>query len=473
MKKRLQSIHKATMRILERTGVKFHHPEAVEILKSNGIRVEKKIAYFTEEQVMEWVKKAPEQFVLYGKNEKYNVTIGGDEVVTAPGYGAPFIAMPDGERRDALIEDYIEICKLFEQNSNFQVNGGVLVQPADLAAEHALEVMYYMSLLYSDKCIMTGAGDKAQMETLMEMAKILFGGEKALKEKPRMITLVNTNTPLQLDKNMTETLFAYARNRQPVVIASLAQAGLTSPLTLAGTIAVANAEVLAAIALCQMVSPGTPVVYGSQSTTADMRSGATAIGSPEGALCYRYGALLSKMYGLPCRGGGSLTDAKTVNAQAGYESMLTMMVCQENHMNFILHSAGIVDGYASMSYEKIIMDFEVLDYLARYRKGFEINEDTIPEDLIHEIGQKGQYLTAEHTFTYCRTEPLTPKISCRGEVEHLSDQLERNIEAERKRLLEEYQMPKMEPEKKNKLIELLVQKGVDPELLSRIATFHS
>ena len=468
IEKKLQLIHEASMRILEKTGMKFHHPQAVEILKEHGIRVENNIAYFTENQVMDWIKKAPEQFTLYGKNEKYNVIIGGDNVVLAPGYGAPFIAEASGERRKASVQDFITICKLFEQKEAFRVNGGVLVQPEDIAPEYALEVMYYISLLYSDKCIMTGAGVKEEMESLMEMAGTVFGGAEALKEKPRMLTLVNTNTPLQLDKNMTETLFIYAKYRQPLVIASLAQAGLTSPLTLAGTIAVANAEVLGGIAIAQMVSPGTPVIYGAQSTTADVRNGATAIGSAEGALCCEYGALLAKMYGLPCRGGGALTDAKTVNAQAGYESLLSMMVCQQNHVNFVLHSAGILDSYASMSYEKIIMDFEVIDYLERYRNGFEVNEETVPEDLIHEVGQNGQYLTAEHTFQFCRKEALIPRISCRGEVEYPENQLELNIEAEKNRLLESYKKPFLDRNVQEELIQILIRRGVDRQFLMTI-----
>lgn len=466
--KKLQSIHEASMRILEKTGIKFHHPRALKVLEENGIRIKQGIAYFTEEQIQYWIKKAPKQFVLYGKDEKYNVKIGGDHVVMAPGYGAPFITELSGKRRAAVLEDYINICKLFEQKDAFHVNGGVLVQPEDIEPEHALEIMYYTALLYSDKCIMTGAGDKKQMEVIMEMAETVFGGKKALREKPRMLTLVNTNTPLQLDKNMTDTLFCYAKYRQPVVIASLAQAGLTSPLTLAGTIAIANAEVLGTIALAQMIEPGMPVIYGMQSTTADMRNGATAIGSPEGALCCRYGAMMAKMYGLPCRGGGALTDAKTVNAQAGYESLMSLMVSRQNHVNFILHSAGILDGYASMSYEKIIMDFEIIDYLERYDKDFEVNEETIPEKLIDEVGQKGQYLTKEHTFAFCRKEPLIPAVSCRGEVEHLENQLTYNIEAEKKRLLEAYQRPPMNQKMKESLQQILIQNGVNQQILEKI-----
>lgn len=470
MKSQEKLIHEASMRILARTGMRFEHPEAVRILKENGIDVDETgIARFTEDQVMFWVNKAPHAFTMYARNPRYNITVGEDHLNPAPGYGCPFVVDTEGEQRPAKIEDFVRFLKLYHQQQSFNVNGGIVVQPDDLPVDNATLLMMYMTLLYSDKTLLTGTADEKQVEAMMEMAKAVFGGEEELKKRPRMITLINTVTPLQLTNVMTESLFQFVKYRQPVVIGSLAQAGSTAPITLAGSMAISNAEVLAGIALCQMISPGTPVVYGCETTTADMRSGATAIGSPEGAICYNLTGRLADFYGIPCRAGGCLSDAKRVDAQAGYESMLTFMACRDANINFMIHAAGIMDAYASMSYEKLIVDFEVIDYIARYHRWFDINEETIPEDLIDEVGQDGVYLTEEHTFEYCRIEPLTPAISVRGSAADPGKALENNIQKKIDTMLESYTRPGLDADVRQRLDQILLSRGVAQELIDRLA----
>ena len=211
-----------------------------------------------------------------------------------------------------------------------------------------------------------------------------------------------------------------------------------------------------------------PVVYGCESTTADMRGGATAIGSPEGAICYNHTGKMADFYGIPSRAGGCLSDAKKVNAQAGYESMMTFMACRDANINFMIHAAGIMDAYASMSYEKLIVDFEVIDYVNRYRRRYEINEETIPEDLIDEIGQDGVYLTEEHTFEYCRTEPLTPEISVRGTAEEPGKALENNIQKKIDTMLDAYVQPELDKNILDKIKQILLSRGVAQEFIDKL-----
>ena len=393
---------------------------------------------------------------------------GGDHLNPAPGYGCPFVVDPEGNKRAATMEDFVKFAKLYHQQKSFDVNGGIIVQPTDIPVENATLLMFYMTYLISDKVLLTGTADGKQVEAMMYMAKAAFGGEEQLKKYPRLITLINTVTPLQLTNVMTESLFQFVKNRQPVIIGSLGQAGSTSPMTLAGSMALSNAEILAGIALCQMISPGTPVVYGCETTTADMRSGATAIGSPEGAICYYQTGKLAEYYGIPCRAGGCLTDAKKLDAQAGYESMLTYLVCRQANVNFMIHAAGIMDSYASMSYEKLIVDFEVIDFVSRYHRGFEINEETIPEDLIDEIGQDGVYLTEDHTLEYCRVEPLTPAISVRGSTAEPGTQLERNIQKKLEQMLSQYKRPELDPQILEQMQQILRSRGVEQSLIDTI-----
>lgn len=468
MKCNVHKIHNATMRVLEKTGVKFHHPDAVKVLKEHGIRMEGEVAYFTEEQVMYWIHKAPANIDLYAQNSKHNVTLGGHRSETAPSSGCPQICDKHGVKRAALMEDYVKLAKLYETNPGFNINGGIMVFPNDTPIDSTALLMNFAAYTHSDKALMTGTGDYDEMEALMEMGLAISGSREKFEAQPRYMTIINVNTPLQLDKKMTETLFTFLKYKQPVAIASAAMAGTTSPVTLAGTLTLVNAEVLSTIALSQMVRSGSPVLYASQTTNADLRNGSIAIGSPEGALCYSYCAQMAKFYGLPCRGGGSLSDAKVVNGQAGYESMLSYLACRQNEMNLIVHGAGVLDSYICVSFEKLMMDFEIKEYVERYLRDFEADEETIPEEVIDEVGHLGSYLVEDHTFEFCRREPLTPELAVRGAAANPEFQFEENIDQKLANMLASYVQPQRDPQIIEKLKKILLNRGISMDLLNQI-----
>ncbi|MCC8166242.1 MAG: trimethylamine methyltransferase family protein, partial [Planctomycetes bacterium] len=286
------------------------------------------------------------------------------------------------------------------------------------------------------------------------------------KKQPVLIGLSNTNTPLILDKEMAETILTFAKYRQPIIIASAAMSGTTAPVTIAGSIALTNAEVLASIAMVQMYSPGTPVLYGSQSTVADMRTGGIAIGAAEGALCAKYAAKLGKFYGVPVRGGGALTDAKAFDPQAAYEGMLNYYACADNKINLILHAAGVMNGYLSMSFDKVIMDFEIIDYVNRYLSDVVVDEETIPEDVIHEVGHTGHYLMEDHTLEYCRVDPMETHISARG-VQTDPKTFYKNIDKRMQELLDSYVKPAVPEDRLEKMKAILRDKGISEELIAK------
>ena len=460
VRENVKKIHDASMRILQETGMRFYHRDAIKVLKEQGIRVERDIAYFTEEQIMCWVKQAPSEALLYAANPRYDMKIGGDHQYVGPCGGATFIMDREGHMRDAVFSDFIKLIKLFEGNPDYCLNGGLACQPKDIPVAFSVILLALASLTHTEKCMFAAAGDYRTMETLIRMTCIRFGvTPEQLREEPRLCTIANTNTPLLLDKNMTETIFTMAKYGQPVIIASAAMAGTTSPVTLAGTLAIVNAEIIASVALAQMVSPGTPVIYGSQSTAADMATCSIAIGSPEGALCYKYCAEMAKFYGIPSRAGGSLTDAKLLNAQAGYEAMLTCMACKESGINIMTQSAGIMNSYLAVSYEKLITDFEIISFVNRYLRDIEVNDETIPMELIKELKQEGQYLTEEHTLEFCRKELCIPKISVRGPHAEPAGQFDRNIEKQLRRLEETYQKPEISDQTAGAIKEMLLDMG--------------
>lgn len=464
----LRKIHEASMAVLERTGMRFHHPKVLEIMEQNKIRIEGQTAFFTREQVIDWVSKAPAHFKMYARNQNYDFVVGGDQVEVCPGSGSSFICEADGTKHAATMRDYINFLKLYHQSSYYKVNGGTVVQPTDMGRS-TIAMMLYATMVYSDKVIITGTGTAEEVEELMGMLGIVFGGKTALAEKPRCLTIVNTNTPLQFDTNMLETMMVFNKYKQPVVIAAASMAGTTAPMTLAGTIALTNAEVLAGIAVAQMINKGTPVIYGSQSTTSDMKTGSIAIGAPEGALAYQYAARLAKSYGLPCRGGGTLTDAKTLSVQAGYESMLTLLASYSAKTNLIFQSSGIMDSYNAMCYEKFIIDLEIIGMVRRYIDGVKVDAETLAVDEVAEAGIAGQFLTSGHTMKHFRKEPFLPDISLRGAVNgDPSAKLMDNIKIKKDKLLASYCRPQMSPEVQRKLVEYLIKCGYDSQLIESL-----
>lgn len=458
---RLKQLHAAAMHIVETVGTKVHCPEALEILKSHGIRCEGDVAYFTEEQLMYWVRKTPFSFTLYGSDPKYDCTFGGDEVNPAPAYGPPYIADKDGQKRAATTEDYVTMVKLFEANPDYKINGGPIVAIKGVEPRLGALAMWYATYTHSKKVMMIHTGDQDVMTSLIEAAEVAWGGKEALRAKPRMFTLVDANSPMQLGMHMAETLITLAEAGQAFTVSNLSMAGSTSPVTLAGTAALMIAENLPVIALAQMVRPGTPVILGSQSCAADLASGQIAAGSAEGALCYKYIANLASFYGMPSRAGGALTDSKIVDAQSGYESMLTLLACYQNHVNLIIHAAGILEGYNAISYEKILQDFEVLKYVKRYLREFDINEDTLALEEIEEVGHCGEYLTSEHTLEWCRKEPMVPEVSSRSVVKDPVNQFQNRLEAYKERLLKAYVKPEVDPEKLSKIKDIFEKAGLD------------
>jgi trimethylamine--corrinoid protein Co-methyltransferase len=213
---------------------------------------------------------------------------------------------------------------------------------------------------------------------------------------------------------MIMALIEYARRRQPLVIAALAMAGSTSPVTLAGTLAVQNAELLAGITLTQLISPGTPVVYGSTSTNIDMKSGALAIGSPELSQMICAHAQLARYYKLPSRSGGALTDASYPDAQAGIESMMSLLTTVNSGIDFVLHAGGILSSYLAFSYEKFVLDDEMCGMVRRLHQGMVVEADTLAYDVVADVGPGGNYLMEMHTVKRCRKEFWTPDLCDRA-----------------------------------------------------------
>jgi len=462
VKKKTEIIHNASLELLETTGMRFHHPHALKLCADHGFNVDGNLVRFESEKLMNLISKAPSSFTLHARNPEFNMQLGLGKVNFAPGYGAPTVVEASGSVRNAVFDDYKCFLSMIQSSEYFDINGGIVVQPSDLQPEQAMPMMVCATMAASDKCILAPNGDKNGTDIMFALLEALFGIEDLL-QKPRVITLVSTLTPLQIDEAALNTLLTYAQYNQPVMVTPTVMAGTTGPITLAGTMALANAEALAGIALVQMERPGCPVMYGCQNTCADMKTGGISIGSPERVLCVAMGSEMARMYDLPFRGGGSDTDAHGFNAQAGMEGMMTLMNSWQCGTDLIIHSAGILSGYAAMSYEKFTLDLEMIGMLRRIEKGIGVSDEDLAMDVITAAGIGGQFLTQPHTFQKCRQELYSPRICKRGQLVNSDHQAELlgSVEAEKNRLLLSYKRPELTEEKQIALRTIMNDNGLD------------
>ena len=255
--------------------------------------------------VEEQIGKAPAEFAIYARNSDCDVVIGGTHMVFIPGYGAAFVTDLDNGRREGTLKDFENFVKLTDASPYQDVCSGMVIEPTDAPHEirHALAI--YTAIKNSPKPFMGSAMGVQGAKDSIQMASILFGSKDELSRKPRMISILCSLTPLAYDERMLGAIMEYARAGQPLLISSLGIAGATSPVTLAGTLAVQNAEVLAGIILTQLIREGTPVVYAGASTGADMQTGVLSSGSPEMAINTAATAQMARFYGLPVRSGGA------------------------------------------------------------------------------------------------------------------------------------------------------------------------
>ena len=409
----VEQIHETSLKILDQVGIEFRYSPALEVFKKGGDKIEGERVYLSPQLVESQIKNAHPQFTVHARNPDNDVVIGGDNMVFVPGYGAPFVTDLEKGRREGTLLDFENFVKLTGASQYQDICSGMVIEPTDVPADRRHAEMIYAALKYADKPIMGSAmGEKGARDSI-RMASILFGDEKALAQRPPLIGLLCSLTPLSYDDRMLGAIMEYAKAGQPQLISSLAIAGATSPSTMAGTLALQNAEVLAGIVLTQLVRAGTPVIFAGSSTSAEMRTGALSIGSPEMAINTAATAQMARYYSLPSRSGGAVSDAKTPDAQAAYESMMSLLMAQVSGINFVLHTAGIFESYNCMSYEKFVIDDEICGMVKRIKRAYDVNDETLGLDVIKDVGPGGHFLDQMHTINHFRNEFYMPTLSDR------------------------------------------------------------
>jgi trimethylamine---corrinoid protein Co-methyltransferase len=345
------------------------------------------------------------------------------------------------------------------------------VQPADIAAEISIPAMIYAAIKRSSKVIFGIQGVKKDQVDIFNMLEIVFGGKEELRKKSRYIVLCTPTSPLRVDSEAIDTLLIGCEYNQPVAVCSACMPGGTAPITLAGAVAMCNAEILSTIVLTQLVNPGNPVFYLFACYGSDVQAGGASIGSPELIKAGRYGALLAKKYGFACRSGGALSDAKGVTAQAGVETAMGLFHAHSYKANLVMHAAGILDSFATMSYEKLMLDLEVIDRCQNYFEDLVVDEKTLAFDTLKKVAQEGgTFLNQKHTVKHCR-KAYVPQVSLRSDLPEGMNPNEALYESMHKRMekqLAAYVKPEMAPGIEEKLDDYVLHMGMKLEDIRKV-----
>jgi trimethylamine--corrinoid protein Co-methyltransferase len=412
-KKDMDWIHAASLKIFEQTGVVFHSEEALEICKRKGAKVNGKIAYFPPKIVSQALEYAPETFRWRARKDANSVTVGDkkERLLFQPNAGPVFIQDIDKGRRPAMLEDFANIIKLCQASDVVSLIGSFPVDPSDVNQDYKHLYMMYEILKNTDKPLIGFETSGSKIRQLFDMIEIAIGGRDLLCKNHYVGVAASPLSPLAYDIATCETIIEFARQNQPIFFSSAIMGGLSGPISLIGTVIQQNTEILAGIILAQLENPGNPVVYSNSSAVADMRNGNFTTGSPEMMLVHIAGMQMSlDYYHLPTRSMCGMTDSKIIDYQAGYETMQNLLMAALGGAHMAFECIGVLDSIMTTSYEKVVIDLELLSRIMRIRKGMDTSSKEQALNVIQEIGHETIHITHPDTLAHFR-ERWLPELS--------------------------------------------------------------
>ncbi|MEQ8666098.1 MAG: trimethylamine methyltransferase family protein [Rhodospirillales bacterium] len=409
----VERIHDASMTILETTGMRILDPASRRVLKDGGFDVDdtEQMVRFDRERLLELVGKAPPRVGVRGRDEAKRVSMGeGFMAFTAVG-GPPFVADLEGGRRHGTYEDLRRFIKLVHLLDIIHLEGGQSIEPTDLPVRTRHLDFYLACCTLTDKPWKPLSIGREQARDALAMARILHGAsDDQLAADPVFFVNTNSNTPLVLDAEIAVGLTEFARAGQPICVTPFALSGAMAPATVAGALAIQNAETLAACALVQIVRPGCPYVYGSFASNVDMRTGSPAFGTPEYALGAQASGQLARRYRLPWR-SSNVNSSKAPDAQAAYESQMSIWGAVTGHVGVLNQGAGWLEGGLVASFEKLIIDAEMLRMMAAWMDGLASSDEDIGLDSIADVGPGGHFFGTKHTLERYQDAFYSPLVS--------------------------------------------------------------
>ena len=409
----LESIHLASLRVLKEIGVDVLHDEARRIMKAHGadVRDGSERVRFDPDMILELIAHAPAEFTLHARNPAHNVRFGGNNLVISQMASAPNCSDLDRGRRPGNQADYRNFLKLAQMHNILNTTGGYPVEPVDIhpSVRH-LECIRDLATL-TDKVFHIYSLGKERNVDGIEITRIARGiSREQMMEEPSVYTIINTNSPLKLDVPMMEGIIQMSSMGQVVIVTPFTLSGAMAPVTIAGALVQQNAEALSGLAFTQMVKKGAPVGYGGFTSNVDMKSGAPAFGTPEYMKAQLVGGQLARRYNIPYRTSNTCA-ANAVDAQAAYESVFSLWGAVQAGANFMLHGAGWLEGGLRCSYEKTILDIDLLQMVAEYLTPLDLSEEALAVDAIRDVGPGGHFFGTPHTQSRYKNAFYSPIIS--------------------------------------------------------------
>jgi trimethylamine---corrinoid protein Co-methyltransferase len=447
----LEAIHHASLRILREIGVEVLGDRALDVLAAAGAEVDRtrRNVRLDDGLTEALIASAPSEFTLHARNPERNVVFGGRHLVFGAVGGPAFVTDLDRGRRAGNFADFQDYVRVIGSLDIIQQEGGGPLEPNDLPVPTRHLDMYGSLATLLDKTWQSLGAGRVHVDDAIEVACLIRGIDRdELAAAPSVMTIINSNSPLRFDGPMSDGLIEMALHGQPVVATPFTLAGAMTPVSLAGALAQQNAEALFMVALAQAVRPGAPMVYGGFTSNVDMRTGSPAFGTPEYVKAAFATGQLARRYGLPWRSSNA-TASSVVDAQAAYESEMSVWGSIMGGVNLLYQGAGWLEGGLTASFEKLIVDAEILQMMAEVLVPFQVDEATLGVDAIAAVGPGGHFFGSPHTLERYETAFYQPLLSDWRNFETWHDDGARTA-TERangiwKQLLAEYVEPAMDP----------------------------
>jgi len=415
----MRHIHETVMRIFQEIGIQVSTRKGFQIFKDKGVKVseDKQIVYISPTLFEDLIDLVPSQIVLYGRNEQNNIMVGGKRVHFGSGGTAlNILDLDTGEKRPSTLKDVQDVSRLLDKldHVHFEV---IPVYPNDLPTGKVDVNRFFAALQNTTKHVMGGTYTLEGTRNVIRMGEILAGSAEKLRREPFMSLITCVMSPLKIDEMYGDFLMTVAEAGVPLAIPAEPISGATSPVTIAGTVTNLCCETLGGIMLAQLVNPGTPCLFGSVGTGADIRSMGYVSGCVEEGLINAATAQMAQFYGLPFYATAGQSDAKSLDAQAGWEGAITSLLVGMAGANFIHDAVGLLEFCMTASYEKYVMDNEIVGEVMRVLRGIEVNPDTLGFEVTRKVGPGMNYLSEDHTCEYMRQEHFLPTVADRNDRE--------------------------------------------------------
>lgn len=453
----VEFIHQSSLKVLEQVGIEVMSPEGRELLGRNGAKLDSNsdIVYIERGLVEECLKTVRPVFTLHARNSVHDLELGTDRIYFAGVGSAPHASDMDSGRRAGNLKDYRNFLKLTQQLNIVHFNGGYPVEPVDVHASiRHLECLRDFVLL-TDKVFHAYSLGRQRNLDAIEIVKIARQvDDEQLSREPSLFTVINSNSPLRLDANMVTGIIEMSLRNQVVVLTPFTLSGAMAPVTIAGAITQQNAEVLAGLTISQLTRPGAPFVYGGFTSNVDMRSGAPAFGTPEYMKAALASGQMARRYRLPFRSSNT-NAANTVDAQSAYESVLSLWGAVNGHSHFVLHAAGWLEGGLTASFEKFVLDADLLQMISEYLAPMKLTDEEVGIEAMVQAGHGGHFFGTDHTQQRYRDAFYSPLISDWRNFETWSEagspHAMEHANRVYRQLLAEYELPPVDPAAREQL----------------------